>query len=74
MVKSLYRGVFNLHNEIKREYSSEYSSAYSAKQATKLMVDKLADKQGVLPKIIWYWMKDHPNSYEVKLEIKWEEI
>ena len=70
MVKSLYRGVFNLHNEIKREYSS----AYSAKQATKLMVDKLADKQGVLPKIIWYWMKDHPNSYEVKLEIKWEEI
>ena len=69
-VKSNYKGIFNLHNEIKREFAY----AFSKKQATKIIVDRMAKKQGVLPKVIWYWMKDHPNSYEIKTEMEWEEI
>lgn len=69
MVKNLYKGIFNLHCELKREYAY----AHSKEQATKIMVDRMAKKQDVLPSVIWYWMKDHPNSYEVKLEIEWTE-
>lgn len=69
MLKNLWRGVWNLHNEIKREYAYAYSKA----QATKIMVDRMAKKQDVLPSVIWYWMKDHPNSYEVRTEVEWNE-
>jgi hypothetical protein len=68
-IKNLYRGVFAIKTEIKREYEA----AYSVTQAKKLMVDKMAEKQGVLPSVIWNWLEDHPNSYEIKLEIEWKE-
>jgi hypothetical protein len=68
--KNLYRGIFAFHVEKKKEYAQ----AYSLEQAKKLMVDKMAKKQGVDPKVIWNWMHDHPNSWTVKLEIEWTEV
>ena len=35
--------------------------------------NSMAKKQDVDPAVIWRWMEDHPNSYEIKLEIEWKE-
>jgi len=66
MPKNLYYGIFNLHNEIKREYAYAFSKA----QAKTVMVKRLARKQEVLPVVIFGWLKDHPNSYEIKTELE----
>ena len=67
--KNNYKGIFNLHNEIKREFAY----AYSVAQAKNIMVRRLAKKQEVLPVVIFGWLKDHPNSYEIKLEMEFKE-
>ena len=67
--KSLYLGIFALYVEKKKEYAM----AFSVDQAKKIIVDRMAKKQGVEPKVIWDWMKEHPGMWDVKLEIEWEE-
>jgi hypothetical protein len=62
--KSLFKGIFNLHNEIKREFAY----AYTKEQAKIIMARRIAKKQGVLPVVVLGWLKDHPVSYEIKLE------
>ena len=69
-VKQLFKGIFNFHNEIKREYAY----AYTKEQAKIVMARRLAKKQEVLPVVVLGWLKDHPNSFEIKLEVEWEEV
>jgi hypothetical protein len=68
--KSLYRGLFAMHVEAKKEYTM----AYSREQAIVVMTKRLAEKQGVKPQVISGWLEAHPNSWEVKLEIEWKEF
>lgn len=51
----------------------ERTQAYSDKQAKILIARRIAKNQGVLPVTVLKWMKDNPESYEIKLEIAWEE-
>jgi hypothetical protein len=67
--KSLYRGVFNFHNELEKLYAY----AFTKEQAKIVMARRLAKKQGVLPVVVLGWLKDHPVSYEIKLEIEFKE-
>jgi hypothetical protein len=62
--KPLFYGIFNFHNEIKREYAY----AYTKEQAKIVMGRRIAKKQGVLPVVVLGWLKDHPNSFEIKIE------
>ena len=64
--KQLFRGVFNLHNELKREYAYAYTEA----QAKIVMARRIAKKQEVLPVVVLGWLKDHPNSYEISIELE----
>jgi hypothetical protein len=69
-VKSLFRGVFNLHNEIKREYAF----AYTKEQAKIVMARRIAKKQEVLPVVVLGWLKQHPNSFEINIETEFHEV
>lgn len=69
-IKSLWRGVFNYHMGIIREYAF----AFSKDQAKVVMARRIAKKQGVLPVVVLGYLKDHPHSYEIKLEVEWTEI
>ena len=64
MSKRLWKGIFNFRNEIKREYAR----AYSPEQAKLIMARRIAKKQEVAPVVVMGWLKEHPNSYEIKLE------
>jgi hypothetical protein len=66
MTKFLFKGLFNLRNEIVREFAY----AYTEEQAKVIMVRRMAKKQEVLPVVIFGWLKEHPNSYEIKREKK----
>ena len=67
--KSLFKGIFNLHNEIKREFAY----AYTPEQAKIVMARRIAKKQEVLPVVVLGWLKDHPNSYEISIELEVKE-
>lgn len=69
-VKSLFKGIFNLHNEIKREYAY----AFTDKQAKIVMAWRIAKKQEVLPVVVLGWLRDHPNSFEIKIETEFKEV
>lgn len=69
-MKELWKGVFNFKCELKREYAF----AYSPDQAKVVMARRIAKKQGVLPVVVLGYLKDHPNSYEIKIETKFEEV
>ena len=62
--KSLWRGVFNFHNELKKEYAY----AFTQEQAKLVMAKRLAKRQEVLPVVVLSWLKTHPCSYEIKKE------
>lgn len=67
--KSLFHGIFNLHNEIIRVFAY----AYSKDQAKVIMARRIAKEQEVLPVVVLGWLKDHPNSYSISLEIEFIE-
>ena len=60
-IKSSYTGKFN----ISRETLTEKADAYSAEQAKFFMSQKIALKAGVMPQVVWEYLKTHPNSYEI---------
>lgn len=70
MVKTLYRGSFMFN----RQAFIKYAYATSVDQAKLLMVKQIAKDQEVLPVVVFGWLKDHPNSYEIKIEVEWKEI
>ena len=63
--KNHYKGKFNLHSEI----INEEADAYSEDQARFLMSQKIAFKAGVIPQVVWEYLKKHPHSYEIRKEI-----
>lgn len=68
-VKSLWKGVFHLKCELKRKYAY----AYTKDQAKVVMVNMLAKDQDVSPAIVMQYLKEHPDTYEIKLEVEWRE-
>jgi hypothetical protein len=69
-IKHLFKGIFNLHNEILREFAY----AYTEEQAKVIMARRIAKRQEVFPNIVLGWIKDHPQSYEIKQEIEFKEV
>jgi len=68
-VKNLFKGMV----QFRRELFIERTQAYSEKQAKVLIAKRIAKNQGVLPVTVLKWMKDNPDSYEIKLEIEFSE-
>ena len=68
--KNVYKGIFNL----KMEVFMEYAYAYSPAQAKTVMVRRIAKKHGVLPVVVFGWLKEHPHCYEIRLETEFEEV
>jgi hypothetical protein len=64
MKKTRYKGLFNYHNELEKIYAY----AFTPEQAKIIMCRRLSKKHGVLPKVVYHWLLDHPNSYEIKIE------
>ena len=50
-----------------------YRHAESEDQAKFLMTKAIAKIQGVLPVVVRGWLKDHPNSYEISIELEVKE-
>jgi len=48
--------------------------AYSEKQAFMLLCNRIAKQSGVSSRIIFDYFKDHPEKYEVKKEIEFQEV
>lgn len=68
--KNLFKGMVRFN----RELYVEYTQAYTDAQAKMLIAKRIARKQGVLPVMVLGWMKDHPDSYEITVEIKYNEV
>ena len=51
----------------------EYAQAYTEKQARIVIARRIAKKQEVLPMIVLAWMKQNPDSYEIKTECEFTE-
>ena len=60
--KFSYAGKFNISGEDIKETAE----AYSEKQAKFFMSQKIALKAGVIPQVVWQYLKSNPNSYEIK--------
>jgi len=69
MIKHLWYGVFNFRNEVKRFFVY----AYTKKQAKILMARKIAKNQEVSFYTILRWLKEHPTSFKVELELEFTE-
>lgn len=69
MNKNLYRGKFCFN----RQDFVLYRQAYSEEQAKIVMARSIAKKQEVLPVVVLGWLKDHPGSYEIKIEMEFKE-
>jgi hypothetical protein len=69
-IKQLWKGMFNF----RRELYIEFAYAYTVDQAKIVMARRIAKKQEVLPVIVLGYLKDHPNSFEIKLEIEFKEV
>ena len=69
-IKQLFKGVFNLRNEILREFAY----AYTSDQAKIIMARRIAKKQAVFPNVVLGWIKDHPHSYEIVKELELKEV
>lgn len=67
--KHLWKGIFNFYCEVKREYAY----AYTKEQAKVIMARRLAKKQGVMPYVVLAYLKEHTNSYDIKLEVEFTE-
>ena len=70
MAKNLYKLMIRFN----RELYIEYAAAYSEQQVKVVIARRIAKKQGVLPVMVLGWMKDHPESFEITIEIKYNEV
>jgi hypothetical protein len=68
-VKNLYRGVFNLRQSL----PVKYAHAYSPAQAKTLMIKQIAKEQGVDKRLVFQCFKEHPENYNIRLEIEYQE-
>ena len=62
--KQLYKGMFNFNFQL----FIEYAKAYTQDQAKLVMVRRIAKKQGVLPVMVFQFLKEHPESYDILIE------
>lgn len=69
-IKNLYKGMV----QFRRELFIEYVQAYTEKQARIVIARRIARKQEVLPVIVLSWMKEFPDSFEIKIEREFEEV
>jgi hypothetical protein len=51
-----------------------YRHAESEDQAKFLMTKAIAKIQGVLPVVVRGWLKEHPGSYKIEIEMEYKEI
>ena len=68
-IKNLYKGMV----QFRRELFIEYAQAYTEKQARIVIARRIAKKQEVLPVIVLAWMKEFPDSCEIKMECEYQE-
>ena len=66
MSKELYRGDFNISGGEEQEFAF----AYSEEQAKVEMARRIAAQRGVYPVVILGYLRHHPHSYKIKLEVK----
>lgn len=66
--KIKYAGKFNINHEV----LEESAEAYTAEQAKYWMAHQLALRCGVIPQAIWGYWKAHPNSFEIKRQVRKE--
>lgn len=69
IMKSLWKGVFNFHSGLVRQYAM----AGSEKQARVVIANIIASRQGIESWQVLKWMKDNKNSWKIALEIEWTE-
>lgn len=63
-VKNLY----DIYVMMPRESFHFYRYAYSERQALERAVNEIAKKHEVLRTVVWSYIKEHPKSYEIKIE------
>ena len=63
-LKNLYVGNFVFNREM---YLNKFVKAFSEKQALNLFVKRISKHQEVIPKIVWNYLKENPDKYEVKI-------
>ena len=63
-IKNLYKGMV----QFRKELFIEYAQAYTEKQARIVIARRIAKKQEVLPVVVLSWMKEFPESFDVKIE------
>lgn len=68
------KNIYKMMVQFSRELYIEYTAAYTDKQARIVIARRIAKKQGVLPVTVLKWMKDNPESYEIKLETEFNEV
>jgi hypothetical protein len=68
-IKNLYKGMI----QFRKELFIEYAQAYTEKQARIVIARRIAKKQEVLPVIVLAWMKEFPDSFEIKMECEYQE-
>jgi hypothetical protein len=68
-IKNLYKGMF----QFRKNLYIEYAQAYTEKQARIVIARRIAKKQNVLASMVLAWMKENPESYEIKTEIEFKE-
>ena len=69
MVKQLYKIVIVM----RRETFIMYRYAYSEKQAKTVGVQAVANKHGVLPVVVYQYLKEHPDCYKITIETEFKE-
>jgi len=69
-IKNLYKGMV----QFRKELFIEYAQAYTEKQARIVIARRIAKRQEVLPVVVLSWMKEFPESFDVKIEKEFEEI
>lgn len=68
------KNLYKMMVQFNKELFIERTQAYSEKQARMIIARRIAKKQEVLPLIVFMWMKEHPEQYEVILECEFEEL
>lgn len=69
MIKQLFRGMF-MYN---RECHIRYGYAFSALQARMTMLRRMANEQGVDPRVVFGYFKDHPDRAVITIEMEVKE-
>lgn len=57
-----WKGTFNINNEV----FDPSAHALTKGQAKFKMVKEIAEKKGVMPVVIYGYLKSHPHSFEIR--------